>query len=39
MYRQENSRDNKTAIELFAAGLLGWEAGLCQRIYGGTSFL
>jgi hypothetical protein len=25
---QEKSRDNKTAIELFVAGVRGWEAGL-----------
>jgi hypothetical protein len=28
----ENSRDNRTAIELFVAGIFGWEAGLRRRI-------
>ena len=28
----ENSRDNKTAIELFIAGVRGWKAGLRRQI-------
>jgi hypothetical protein len=28
----ENSRGDKTAIELFLAGIQGWETGLRRRI-------
>jgi hypothetical protein len=28
----EKSRDDKTAIELFIAGVQGWEAGLRRRL-------
>jgi hypothetical protein len=31
MHRQENSRDDKTAIELFLGGVAGWEAGLRRQ--------
>jgi site-specific DNA recombinase len=31
----ENSRGNKTAIELFVAGVQGWEAGLRRRLEDG----
>jgi len=27
-----SSRDDKTAIELFLAGIQGWEAGLRRRV-------
>ena len=30
------SRDNKTAIELFLAGLRGWEGGIRRRFGDGT---
>jgi hypothetical protein len=26
------NRDNKTAIELFVAGVMGWESGLQRRL-------
>jgi hypothetical protein len=29
----ENSRDNKMAIELFLAGVRGWESALQRRLY------
>jgi hypothetical protein len=32
MHCQKNSRDNKTAIELFIAGVRGWEAEL-RRVF------
>ena len=32
----ENSRGDKTAIELFVAGVRGWEAGL-QRFLGSSA--
>jgi hypothetical protein len=31
----ENIRDDKTAIELFIAGVCGWEAGLRQQMDAG----
>ena len=33
----ENSRGDKTAIELFLAGVRGWEAGLRRRLDDGKS--
>ena len=33
----ENSRGDKTAIELFIAGIQGWEAGLRRRLDDGKS--
>ena len=33
----ENSRGDRTAIELFIAGVRGWEAGLRRRIGEGKS--
>jgi hypothetical protein len=35
--KTENSRDDKTAIELFLAGLQGWEVSLRQRLDDGKS--
>ena len=31
----KNSRDNKTPLELFLAGVRGWEAGLRRRVVEG----
>jgi hypothetical protein len=31
------SRDDKTAIELFLAGIWGWEAGLRRKLENGKS--
>ena len=33
----EKSRDDKTAIELFLAGIRGWEAGLRRKLENGKS--
>jgi hypothetical protein len=33
----ENSRGDKTAIELFIAGIRSWEAGLRQCLNDGTT--
>jgi len=33
----ENSRDDKTAIELFLIGIWGWEAGLRRKHENGKS--
>jgi hypothetical protein len=33
----ENSRGDKTAIELFIAGVRGWEGGIRLRLIDGTS--
>jgi hypothetical protein len=32
-----NNRDDKTPLELFLAGVRGWEAGLRRTFDGGTS--
>jgi len=34
----KESRDNKTAIELFLAGVRGWEAGLWRRMNDGKPY-
>jgi hypothetical protein len=34
---EDENRDNKTAIELFLAGLQGWEVSLRQRLDDGKS--
>jgi hypothetical protein len=33
----KNSRDDKTAIELFLTGIWGWEAGLRRKLENGKS--
>jgi hypothetical protein len=34
-YRHKSNRGDKTAIELFVAGVRGWEAGLRRRLEDG----
>ncbi len=34
----KNSRGNKTPLELFLAGVRGWEAGLRRRMEDGKPF-
>jgi hypothetical protein len=36
-YKDEVSRDDKTAIELFIGGVRGWEAGLRRRLESANS--
>jgi len=34
----KNSRDNKTPLELFLAGIQGWDTGLRRRMEDGKPF-